>query len=1017
MSAAIKHCGITTCIALDRIKPKSSKHSVTKLDLTLYENQLLVLEWLTHPLLLGVFIAPPCGTASLARNIELPGDDPGPKPLRSEIWPDGLPGLQHHDLARVSAANILYHFTATVFDRCTELGIPCVVENPKNSLFWRTTMWTERVFSHLQVEQLHQACAYGSRRPKWTLLVANFDSISFVCKTCPMNHEHEPWGPSIQNGRKVYATALEVHYPPALCQAIAQAFLLHWQANGISLVPLPSFSNALAQAASGKQPATGKLAPYISEFKSKFFTLWTEDACLWPASFQSSTSMKRLYEQDMGNLSCEEAFQLCKSVCNSWNLDVLLLQEDFKRLGGQMQRLVIWGQFWEPEEFVEAAMKLEHPYSVENALPKCLLNSIRDNVEWDNVELARHRVERIAAWSRLARDLSADEDRLKSSMDPSVADVVKKKRLLLFKQMLVETEFPDIEVMDELIVGASLVGEVPQTNMLPKKFVPAVCSLDTLAEKSSLMRKSNLHSSLSSGDAEIDSIVWEKTLEEVEKQWLEGPLDPATVPNVTPLTKRFGLKQKLGKTRLIDDYSESNINDCVTVSESPMLHTVDVACSLLACWFDMCERRSKDPTLVTRTFDLASAYRQVPLNQEGRKYSVIRVHKPGCKVNQLFRSRVLPFGSIRSVHSFLRLSRALWWVGTVGLKLMWTSFYDDFICMSCPQLARCAEQAVCALFHLTGWLFAEDGPKCLPFNSCCDALGVKIDLAPSDKGRALICNTASRIEELVTDIRDILKAGFLSAKSAQKLRGRMQFAESQLFGRTGKRCIRILSAFAEGSRCKLEHHDIKFLECFVRLLQDSPPREISSFSKHTILIFTDACYEKDSEHWPCGVGGVLIDVVTRKRRHFSVPLDADMRATLGENRKKQLIFEAESLAALVAVLLWRKHFEGKRSTLFVDNEGSKYSLIKGHSSNSEVDFILSLFVECEACIHMYMWIARVASKCNIADAPSRGESLICDENNLDDSTNARNIVKAVLRQMKEKVRERGIRRFESPKEK
>ena len=95
-----------------------------------------------------------------------------------------------------------------------------------------------------------------------------------------------------------------------------------------------------------------------------------------------------LHEQDMGNVNCEEAFQLCKSVYSSWKLDVLLLLEDFKRLDGQICRFVIWGSFWEPEEFVEAAMKLEHPYSVESALPKCLLDSIRDNAEWDDVEFS-----------------------------------------------------------------------------------------------------------------------------------------------------------------------------------------------------------------------------------------------------------------------------------------------------------------------------------------------------------------------------------------------------------------------------------------------------------------------------------------------------------------------------------------------------------------------------------------------------------------------------------------------------
>jgi hypothetical protein len=59
----------------------------------------------------GVFVAPPCGTASAARNIDIPGEDP-PKPLRSFEQPDGISGLSGLDLVRVSAANVLYSFCA-----------------------------------------------------------------------------------------------------------------------------------------------------------------------------------------------------------------------------------------------------------------------------------------------------------------------------------------------------------------------------------------------------------------------------------------------------------------------------------------------------------------------------------------------------------------------------------------------------------------------------------------------------------------------------------------------------------------------------------------------------------------------------------------------------------------------------------------------------------------------------------------------------------------------------------------
>lgn len=80
------------------------------------------------------------------------------------------------------------------------------------------------------------------------------------------------------------------------------------------------------------------------------------------------------------------------------------------------------------------------------------------------------------------------------------------------------------------------------------------------------------------------------------------------------------------------------------------------------------------PELLARTFDLKSAYRQVGLSPDGRNYSCLKVFDPSVGKVRLFRSVVLPFGAIRSVHSFLRLSRAIWWRGTVGCQFVWTFF-------------------------------------------------------------------------------------------------------------------------------------------------------------------------------------------------------------------------------------------------------------------------------------------------------------------------------------------------------
>ena len=110
-------------------------------------------------------------------------------------------------------------------------------------------------------------------------------------------------------------------------------------------------------------------------------------------------------------------------------------------------------------------------------------------------------------------------------------------------------------------------------------------------------------------------------MEEVERGWLLGPLAPDTVSVDRPLSRRFGLKQRSDKVRLIDGYIESGVNLAVTTPEPPTLHTIDVACATLLVSFSMCRDASADSALMVRTFDLASAYRQVGLSEKGQQFA------------------------------------------------------------------------------------------------------------------------------------------------------------------------------------------------------------------------------------------------------------------------------------------------------------------------------------------------------------------------------------------------------------
>ena len=248
----------------------------------------------------------------------------------------------------------------------------------------------------------------------------------------------------------------------------------------------------------------------------------------------------------------------------------------------------------------------------------------------------------------------------------------------------------------------------------------------------------------------------------------------------------------------------------------------------------MCGERGCDSCLVARTFDLRSAYRQVALSSKGRRFACIRVFDLHSKCTRYFRSRVLPFGAVRSAHAFLRLSRAIWWIGVAGCGLLWTSFYDDFISFSRPVLASCTENTIVSLFKILGWSFAEEGDKCLPFDKVCDALGVSFDLRGSCDGLAAERNTDTRVQELCNHLQEIVDAGTLGAKQAQRLRGRIQFAETQLLGRTGRRCLKVLSSFAEGEKQFLDSKDTLFFELFKKLCRAMCPEKCALWMREML---------------------------------------------------------------------------------------------------------------------------------------------------------------------------------------
>ena len=168
-----------------------------------------------------VWAAPPCGTASKARERPIPDCSNAPQPLRSQDCPDGLHGLGGIDKAKTELANQSYEGLCRVLSFLHASQIPFTVENPVSSYMWLTTPFAQ--IKHLMPHDVvFDSCMHGGQRAKATLLRGNSELLSSLGIRCSRDHPHKSWKPTVQGNRATFPTKEEAAYPLVLCRRVVE---------------------------------------------------------------------------------------------------------------------------------------------------------------------------------------------------------------------------------------------------------------------------------------------------------------------------------------------------------------------------------------------------------------------------------------------------------------------------------------------------------------------------------------------------------------------------------------------------------------------------------------------------------------------------------------------------------------------------------------------------------------------------------------------------------------------------
>ena len=186
-----------------------------------------------------------------------------------------------------------------------------------------------------------------------------------------------------------------------------------------------------------------------------------------------------------------------------------------------------------------------------------------------------------------------------------------------------------------------------------------------------------------------------------------------------------------------------------------------------------------------KSYDLKAAYKQLPLHEDMRDFAHFVLWDPTSKSPKIFRTNRLPFGAVASVLHFLRCSHSLWYIICKLGKIMATSYFDDFVLFSPDALKVSAANFVELTFLCIGWTFDMDGDKSSEFSAKVQALGALVDLSEVHRGVVRLANTDKRKKDLSMLIQNFLDAGKMGHSEAQRLRGKLVFADNQIHGRLG----------------------------------------------------------------------------------------------------------------------------------------------------------------------------------------------------------------------------------------
>ena len=333
------------------------------------------------------------------------------------------------------------------------------------------------------------------------------------------------------------------------------------------------------------------------------------------------------------------------------------------------------------------------------------------------------------------------------------------------------------------------------------------------------------------------SACWAKTIKEIDAGWLTPPvrLTPTMAESLS-LSPRFAIFEERGdgpqKVRVIDDLGASGVNGVTATHDTAVPDSLDCVLAL-SVYFRLL---SPGCVLQAASTDFRHAYKTIGIPPGHERFPAI-LSAPPERPMQVSHLRTQPFGSKSAPGNWGRVTALFKWILMNYFSAHLPIYVDDCFIIATAETIQSAAECVRTLAELCGFGLDKDQSH----SDSLAILGARVHFGPEGVSATL---PEKRRGSLIHDLECILASGELSPGQADKMRGRLGFAQSLMFGKLGRVQLHPFSNRQYSSALRGTHainaELMDVIPWWIHVLRSVSPRCTMTPGPRPVLIYTDA---------------------------------------------------------------------------------------------------------------------------------------------------------------------------------